>query len=289
VEGLALASAGVAALANIVVAPVANRHGAYIVSALLSVGVALIFIVLSPLFLGAAGADFSSTRAILYTVLGAAPILAMGHLLYWESVRRLGVSVAFPIASSYPLIASLYGFFFLDEVFSIAKILGTVAIISGVSMVSMARRESEAGSSRQYHRKSVLLAFLAMLSWSGNTILIKLAMNEGLGVFTVNLLRMPVIALLLTTAVFVRNRRERIPRISIRPLAILGLAAVINGAQDLLYFYTLNASDLSIIVPLASTSPLFVTLMAGLFLKERITPRVAIGTVTTVIGITVLA
>jgi len=288
-EGIALASAAVAALANVIVAPVANRYGAYMVSALLSAAVALIFILLSPFVLGKTGTDLGSTKAILYTVLGAAPILAAGTLLYWESVRRLGISVAFPIASSYPLVVSLYGFFLLDEAFSIVKVLGTVTIIAGVSLISISSSESETTSSEGPQWKSVLLAFLAMLCWSANTILIKLAVDAGLGVFTVNLLRMPVIALLLTAAVIVRHRKERIPRISLRPLSVLVLAALISGAQDLLYFYTLQASDLSIIVPLASTSPLFVMPMAVLFLKERVTLRALVGTLLTVAGIAALA
>lgn len=288
-EGIALASAAVAALANVIVAPVADRYGAYLVSALLSAAIALIFILLAPFVLGMTGADLSSTKAILYVILGAAPILATGTLLYWESVRRLGISVAFPIASSYPLAVSLYGFFFLDEAFSVAKVFGTVAITVGVSLISISSSESGSRSSEGPHRRSILLAFLAMLCWSGNTILIKHAVDAGLGVFTVNLLRMPVIALLLTTAVMVRYRKERIPRPSLRPLSVLGLAAVISGVQDLLYFYTLRASDLSIIVPLASTSPLFVTPMAVLFLKERVTLRTLVGTIMTVIGIVALA
>jgi drug/metabolite transporter (DMT)-like permease len=288
-EGIALVSAAIAALANVIVAPVANRYGAYQVSAWLSAAVALIFILLSPFVLVITGAELGSTKAILYTVLGAAPILAAGTLLYWESVRRLGISVAFPIASSYPLVASLYGFFFLDEAFSLAKVFGTVAIIGGVSLVSISSSESGKRSTEGTHWKAVLLAFMAMLCWSGNTILIKLAMDAGLGVFTVNLFRMPVIAMLLTTVVIVRHRKASTPRISLRSLSVLGLAALISGAQDLLYFYTLQASDLSIIVPLASTSPLFVTPMAVLFLKERVTLRTLAGTIMTVIGIAVLA
>jgi uncharacterized membrane protein len=57
----------------------------------------------------------------------------------------------------------------------------------------------------------------------------------------------------------------------------------------MLYFYTLQASDLSIIVPLASTAPLFAMPMAVLFLKERVTLQKLMGTIMTVTGIAVLA
>jgi transporter family protein len=124
-----------------------------------------------------------------------------------------------------------------------------------------------------------------MFCWSANTIFVKLAMDDGLGVFTVNLLRMPVIAVLLIATLIVRRQRVHTPMLPLRSLLVLIVAAVINATQDLLYFYSLQTSDLSTVVPLAATSPVFALLLAALFLKERLRLSTSLGTVLTVAGI----
>lgn len=284
-EGIALISAVVAAVANIVVAPVAGRHGTFVVSAALSTAMAVLFILLAPLVLGRWEDALSPSRASFYVILGAAPALAAGTLLYWASVKRLGVSVAYPIASSYPLVVSLFGFLFLGEPFSTGRALGTIAIISGVSLISISSSESRGRSALEPQRTMIPIAFLAMFCWSANTIFVKLAVDDGLGVFTVNLLRMPVIAILLIATLLVRRHRVHTPNLPLRSLLILIVAAVISAAQDLLYFYGLQTSDLSTVVPLASTSPVFVLLLAALFLKERLRLSTSLGTLLTVAGI----
>ena len=288
-EAIALVSAFIAAVSNTLVAPIATRYGALLVSAVLTTAMAVVFLLLSPFVLGSVEPALTLSRPALYVVLGAAPILTVGTLLYWVSVRRLGTSVAYPIASSYPLVVSFLWLWLSGEAFSALKLVGTAAILAGVSLVTVT--SSEHGSPKRDRRQwlALLTAFLTMLCWSGNTILVKLAVDEGLGVFTVNLLRMPVMAVLLCLALFFGRRGTKIEPMSRKALLVLLLAALINGAQDLLYFYTLQASSLSTVVPLASTAPLFVMLMALLFLKERVTLPRAAGTILTVVGIIILA
>jgi drug/metabolite transporter (DMT)-like permease len=288
-EGIALVSAVVAALTNVIVAPIAKRHSALLVSAALSAAMALFFILVAPLVLGKLEAKLALTGPALYILLGAAPILTVGTFLYWLSVQRLGASVAYPIASSYPLLVSVFGFVVLREPFSVLKLAGTVAIIGGVSLVSVSSADARSQTTAGPYWKALLVAFLTMLCWSGNTILVKLAVDGGVGIFAVNLLRMPVMAVLLSAALFARGGGREIVSMQRKALLVLLVAAVISGFQDLLYFYTLQASKLSIVVPLSSTAPMFVMILALVFLKERVTLPRALGTLVTVVGIILLA
>ncbi len=63
----------------------------------------------------------------------------LGLLLYYKAIKVGEVSVVAPIVASSPLWASLFSFLFLGESFSVVKLLGTVLVVIGVSLITISR------------------------------------------------------------------------------------------------------------------------------------------------------
>jgi transporter family protein len=78
-----------------------------------------------------------------------------------------------------------------------------------------------------------------------------------------------------------------LPRMSWALIAISAFVADLVGHY--MYFLAMQLGQVSTVVPLAATSPLFVIPMAHVVLKETITWPVAVGTLLTMVGAVLVA
>ena len=89
---------------------------------------------------------------------------AFGDAIYLSSQERIGVSRAFPIANTYPIITYMVALLMLDEVLRITTITGIILAIIGVVLVS---RELEPEESEEetlpYDWRGLALAFISSI------------------------------------------------------------------------------------------------------------------------------
>ena len=73
-------------------------------------------------------------------------------------------------------------------------------------------------------------------------------------------------------------------------LPFYGTAAVVSATAQLLGYIALSEGDVSVVVPLINTNPLFIVLFSALFLRdlETVNARVAAGAVLIVTGIVLI-
>jgi len=208
--------------------------------------------------------------------------------LFFASARRLGVSTALAIASTYPLWAALVGATFSGERFGPARAAGTLLCVGGViALVRLSpAAQAERGAPHRY-RTGGALAIVTSILWAGNSVSIKHG-AVGLTVWQANAIRYSIALALLSTQVLLSGARPSLPRP--RGGWTRLLPAILSDAVfgSVFYVYGLSHTDLSVGAPLSSQAPLLSVPFAIALGEERwSTPRFAAVTAT-VAGIVAL-
>jgi drug/metabolite transporter, DME family len=210
--------------------------------------------------------------------------LAFGDAIFFESVRRIGVSRAMPIAMAFPLISTLLAAAFLGEALTPAVMAGTVLVILGVVLVVTER--SRGASAEPADRGGYLLAGATAVCWGLTAVLVRPSLRD-MDVLTASAVRLPFASLLMLLVV--RGRavsavREFTPRLWV---LILG-AGVLSVGATLLFVTAISLAGAGKTASVSATSPLFAAPLAAIFLKEPLTLRLVLGTLVSAVGVWLL-
>ncbi len=202
--------------------------------------------------------------------------------LFFIAARRVGISTALTIASTYPLWAALYGVVLGGEKFGLGRAGGTLLCLGGViALVQLSHSEK----THVRDRIGLLLAFATSVLWSGNTISTKYG-SVGLSVLEANAVRYVFSFVLLSGAVrFVA--KSAVPR---RKWWVALLPAILADAflGSILYVYGLGHSDLAVGATLSSLAPLVSVPVAIALGEERWNPARFVAVCATVLGVAIL-
>jgi drug/metabolite transporter (DMT)-like permease len=197
-----------------------------------------------------------SARGFAWLAVSTLCSYAVADNLFFAAARRIGVSTALSIASTYPLWAALAGCLVGGERFGPWRALGTLLCVGGiVTLVQRGTRGAEPHASARRDLGGYLLAVVTSLLWAGNAVTLKLG-SVGLTVWQVNTVRFGcALAILYAT---VRLSPRAAPRT--RPAGgwrVLVLPLVADGILGSVAFvYGLAHADLAIAAPLTSLAPL---------------------------------
>jgi len=237
-----------------------------------------------------AGVSWTRAAWLLMSVLCA---YAFADNLFFAAARRVGVTTALAIASSYPLWAAVAGALWRGEHFGAARAAGTLLCVGGViALIVLAPQAADehahAQSTRSEARQGIVLALLTSVLWAGNSVATKMG-GTGLPAWHANLVRFgwawPILAA--TTLVTARPSRDRAAvRAAYRGLVPVSLAEACVGSS--LFVYALAHTDLAVGATLTSLAPLMSVPFALFYHEERWSaPR--FGAVTaTVAGVVIL-
>ena len=266
----------------------ALRYGAPIITCILTLVVQCIILTVFILITG----QFSEINAegvrwfLLAGVLN--PFLFISF--YFLGIQRIGVTRAAPIKGSAPIFSLIFAVGILGERLAAVQYLGIALVVGGVLTISIegwSSRRVAAGEAdgRQPAQIDYLFPLLAGVAAGGASILFKIGIQKMpsplVGAWVgnlVGLLLFPFVALL-----FPKEQRYRISRPAFPWLLVTG--AFVVGAMYTLIL-ALSLGQVAIIFTLAQTSPLFVLALSVLFFRqlERVTPRIVLGAVLTVVG-----
>ncbi len=224
-------------------------------------------------------------EATLYFVLSGIMQPLLSRLLYYVSITRLGVSRAGTLRGTSPLFALMLAIIFLHERPTILVYGGTLLTVASIWLIS-----SPGGEQRAWRFVDLLLplsaAFFSALSQNLRKagLLIDPDPVAAAATTTSTSLAIFLIFLLATGKIglIVPDRKS---------LPFFGSAAFISAAAQLLNFAALDTGDVSVMVPLLNTSPLFTVLFGSLFLRdlEKVNLRVILGSLLMVAGIVLIA
>jgi drug/metabolite transporter (DMT)-like permease len=246
-------------------------------------------------------AGIDRTRAMW---LGLSVLCAYGFAdnVFFAAARRVGITTALAIASSYPLWAALVGVVWRGERFGLVRASGTLLCVGGIiALIVMSPRAVEVGkgepakkahehahSTLREARQGILLALLTSVLWAGNTVSVKMG-GTGIEAWHANLIRFliawPILAA--TSAVTTRpSPDDGVARAAYRSLVPVSLAEACVGSS--LFVYGLAHTDLAVGATLSSLAPLMSVPFALFYREERWSPPRFAAVTATVAGVVIL-
>ncbi|MGI5915458.1 MAG: DMT family transporter [Anaerolineae bacterium] len=209
----------------------------------------------------------------------------IGDSFYTISLGRIGVARAFPVANTYPALTLLLGLAFLQEQFDPRMAAGLVFVIAGVIVISRTRHADTTGTAAPGVQTGIPFALIASVCWAASMILVAPGI-DGLDSIMVASIRVPALSLVLWGVVATRKTFPRLRTLSRREWLIIVAGGLIGwGLGSVLFVMAVSMLGPTRAAILTSTSPFFALPLSAIFLREKVGPRVLMGTVLTVAGV----
>ncbi len=210
-------------------------------------------------------------------------VLAVGDTFYFIGLRSVGVAKTVPIAYSYSIFVALFSTVFLGESLTAAILLGTVAVVSGVWFV--AGRALSEDSTRKIRRLGILAALGTALCWACGLTLFKVILvdTEPFVLAAVRMLfLLPTLGVFMVLPLGTRSATRHLTRFDVFTMFLSGFIAL--GVGDTFLYIGLETAKANVVAPLTSTTPLFAAILAILFLNEKVSKRIIVGTLLITVG-----
>jgi uncharacterized membrane protein len=204
----------------------------------------------------------------------------IGRTLSYVGIEKIGVARSVPIANSSPIFASIFAVIFLAESWVLQNVVGTLLVIGGVIVLSMAKP-----AEGPWRKLDVIYPLIGAVAFGASTTLRK----AGLGFVNIPLLAAAITAG--TAALFsfmlvqIQGGKQAL-KLNRRSAAWLFPAGIFNTAAMLSVFFALSHGKVVIVEPLVSSNPVTTLLLTSIFLRdlECLTRRIIIGAALTVTG-----
>lgn len=203
------------------------------------------------------------------------------RFLAYLSVQKVGVAVTAPLRATTPLFSSLLAIIVLGERLTLPVALGTALVVGGITAISL--RKADSGSWLNIY---VLLPLLSSFVAGSTQVIRKIGLAQiplpilGAAVTTGTSLIVVMLSILLSgnSSTLVFNRT------SVWYFTLAGFTITMGVAS---VYMSLYLSDVVVVAPLASLSPLFSLILTAIFLREVevITLRVVIAACLIVAGV----
>jgi len=209
----------------------------------------------------------------------------IGDFFYLSSIARVGVSRAFPVSSTYPAFTLVFGVIFLREQIDIGVVVGLIAVLGGVLLLSRSSGKREEDTTSSSSAVGVAFAVITSVCWAASMILLAPGV-EGLDPIMVASIRAPALALLLWGIVACRKTAGELHKLDRKEWMLLGFGGIIGwGLGSVLFVLSVSLIGPTRTAILTSTSTLFALPLSVIFLKERVNALVLVGTALTVAGV----
>jgi len=221
-------------------------------------------------------------------VIGSVFGLVIGDTLYYVGLKKIGISRAQPISSSYPLYSMFLAAVILNERLTLPVAAGTPLVVVGIALISLNRNEkNDATLNSGATKLGVTSSIIAPVFWSIGLALIKMALNYPSidPIFAAFISRMTALPFLLFAVIAAGelNQIGKLTRVDVTIPAVGGMLEIGLGA--ILLFSSLALIDASRAIPLSSTYPLFSLVLASIYSGEKVGAKNVVGTMLIVAGI----
>ncbi|MBN2205470.1 MAG: DMT family transporter [Thermoleophilia bacterium] len=245
----------------------------------------------------------------------------IGQNFYYFALRSGRVSVVIPIASTDLLFTALFATLFVGSALGGLTITGLLVAVAGVSAIAWAERADAASAARAADVPvaeelsgesvpstgalqvaparsgpvrslpvAVLLALASAAGWGLAPVLIQLA-QESVGATSVTMIVEAQALGLVMIMVAIRARRaslttHRLTPVERRRATILVLVTgIVAGSCAVMFYLVIEHLGSVQAAVIAATSPIFAIVWSALFLRERLSGRLAFGVAVTLLGV----
>ena len=201
-------------------------------------------------------------------------------LCYFKALQLGDVNKVAPIDKSSTVLTILLAFIFLGEPVSIPQALGVVGIGVG-TLLMIAKKEVKDG--KPHSKAWLVYAFLSAVFASLTSIFGKIGVenvesNLGTAIRTI------VVLVMAWVMVFVTGEQKGIRSIGKKSWVFLFLSGITTGLSWLCYYRALQDGPASVVVPIDKLSILVTIVFSWIVLKEKLTPKAAVGLVLILAG-----
>jgi drug/metabolite transporter (DMT)-like permease len=253
---------------------------------------------------------------------GSLLAIILGDTIFFFSQQLIGLSRAYPIAVSYPLLTYLISLIIGDEQFDYIKMIGVVLVIIGVYFIASStskkkdeviisnenesndennrliqQEEQIVNTKSELEKKSRLLiilgilgAFVTAFTWAFGTIMMSRALvnvNDNiLDKIQANAYRIFCIAPIASIVFYIGDHGKQKSEFTWKGVIFIIIAGIVgNTAGSLLYLLAVSYLPASTTAAITASSPLIATPLSIIFLKEKFSWKLVIGTILTIGGI----
>ncbi|MHA1137796.1 MAG: DMT family transporter [Candidatus Thorarchaeota archaeon] len=216
----------------------------------------------------------------------------IGDTIYLWSQERIGVSYAFPIAMSFPILTYFLTVIFLGEPPILSRLVGAIVAVIGVILISNEQNRNQKSEEREEgdstHCRLDLWglggALTTAVLYAVGTTLLQVGI-EGVDVIGGSFVRIMFgsIAFVPMFAVARQQGMSWPTREATTRVIIAGFFGMALGS--VFYVAGVAMAGAAIMSVMASTAPLFAIPVSILILKEKVTPLALVGVALTLSGI----
>ena len=254
----------------------ANAHTGYWINLVVGVaGLWLAVFILTP-------DDIFSLNALPYFIVAGLVGTVGGRFTRFLAIDKVGASVAAPIINLNPFISAGLAIVLLGEQVTVPILVGTAVIVVGTVLLSMS------GQQVGFQPRHLIYPFTAAVCFGVVAIIRKLGLSTTGPVFGAAV-NMTTALIAFTLFLWFSGNRQAMSCRGVSLWYFMG-AGVAENTGVCLLIVALSLGQVSVVVPLAGTAPLFVLPMTWLFLRhvEKLTWRIVVGSILIVGGVGVL-
>jgi DME family drug/metabolite transporter len=235
----------------------------------------------TPLLVLTAWPVHASARAVLFFALdGVLGFLAV--VLLYTGVKLVGPSISYALKSTAPLTAVALAALVLHEIEHWPVYLGVLLAVVGVALLSVERIGGELSFDRR-----ILYPLLGAIFFGAASILRRSAMPEissPLAGLTLSL-----VFSLVSAVIWLWLGRQRLGLN--RGTSYFFIGGAIQGLALVLVYTALSIGHVAVVVPLYTSSPLFILVLSPIVLRrlERLTPRIVGGALTVLTAVLLIS
>ena len=228
--------------------------------------------------------EFLKSPAMIYYVISGCMQPLFARALFYEGITRIGVARAGPLRGIEPLFATAIAVTVFHEQPGWLVFLGTLLIVGSLWLIS----GRQAGDTRWRLIDTIFPISAALIS----------AISQSLRKQALAIVPDPIVAvavvttvslILLLVFVFATGRKSQF-RMERDGLLFFLCAALIAASAQVANFIALGRGELSVIIPLLNTTPLFTVFFSAVFLRniERVNLRIVLGAALMVGGVVLI-
>jgi drug/metabolite transporter, DME family len=217
--------------------------------------------------------EFLSSPAMLYFVISGCMQPLLARALFYEGITRIGVARAGPLRGTEPLFATIIGVSFLHEQPGVLVYLGTALIMGSLWLIS----GQPQGEKKWRLIDTSFPIGAALISAISQTL-----RKQGLQILPdpfVAVAIVTTVSLILFLVFVLTTGRAHLLQMDRQEFSFFFAAALLATAAQVLNFVALGRGELSVIIPLLNTTPLFTVLLSIVFLRklETVNRRIVVG------------
>jgi drug/metabolite transporter (DMT)-like permease len=225
--------------------------------------------------------EFLASPAMVYYLISGCMQPLFARALFYQGIIRMGVARAGPLRGIEPLFAGAIAVLFFAERPGWLVFFGTILIVASLWLIS-GRQESDTRWRLIHALLPISAALISAISQSLRKQALAIIPDPFVAVAVVTTVSLT----LLVSFVVTTGRAEQL-KMNRPALVFFCCAALIASGAQVANFIALARGELSVIIPLLNTTPLFTVLFSALFLRavETINLRIVLGAVLMVAGV----